>query len=55
MTYQLLTAGLLAVRLYLNEERTEWLDIPPDLANNDYVEYLAWVEAGNTPEPAPTV
>ena len=27
--------------------------IPPDPANTDYAAYLAWVEAGNTPEPAP--
>ena len=27
--------------------------IPPDPANTDYVAYLAWVEAGNMPEPAP--
>ena len=27
--------------------------IPPDPANTDYATYLAWVEAGNTPEPAP--
>jgi hypothetical protein len=27
--------------------------IPPDPANTDYTAYLAWLEAGNTPEPAP--
>ena len=27
--------------------------IPPDPANTDYAAYLAWLEAGNTPEPAP--
>ena len=27
--------------------------IPPDTANTDYATYLAWVEAGNMPEPAP--
>ena len=27
--------------------------IPLDPANTDYAAYLAWVEAGNTPEPAP--
>ena len=27
--------------------------IPPDPANTDYAAYLAWVEDGNTPEPAP--
>lgn len=28
--------------------------IPFDPANTDYQEYLKWVEAGNTPEPADT-
>jgi len=27
--------------------------IPPDPANTDYATYLAWLEAGNTPDPAP--
>jgi hypothetical protein len=27
--------------------------IPPDPANTDYAAYLAWVEEGNTPDPAP--
>lgn len=27
--------------------------IPPDPDNRDYRKYLAWVEEGNTPEPAP--
>jgi hypothetical protein len=27
--------------------------IPPDPGNTDYAAYLAWVEEGNTPDPAP--
>jgi hypothetical protein len=27
--------------------------IPPDPANRDYAEYLAWLEEGNVPDPAP--
>ena len=27
--------------------------IPPDTGNRDYREYLEWLDAGNTPEPAP--
>ena len=46
MTYQL-TTGNTILRLADNAF------IPPDEGNTDYREYLAWVEAGNTPEPAP--
>ena len=31
---------------------TDGAAIPFDPANTDYQEYLKWVEAGNTPEPA---
>lgn len=31
------------------------LSIPFDPANTDYIAYLKWVEAGNTPEPADEV
>jgi hypothetical protein len=27
--------------------------IPPDPGNTDYTAYLAWLDDGNTPEPAP--
>ena len=46
MTYQL-TTGDTILRLADNAF------IPLDPANTDYAAYLAWVEAGNTPEPAP--
>ena len=46
MTYQL-TTGDTILRTADNAF------IPPDPANTDYAAYLAWVEAGNTPEPAP--
>jgi hypothetical protein len=47
MTYQL-TQGIGIERLLDN------VHIPPDPSNVDYQVYLAWCEAGNTPEPAPT-
>lgn len=46
MTYQL-TAGDLILRT------TDGAFIPPDPANTDYATYLAWLDEGNTPEPAP--
>ena len=46
MTYQLTTSATI-LRLADNAF------IPPDPANTDYAAYLAWVEEGNTPEPAP--
>ena len=46
MTYQL-TTGVCILRTADNAF------IPPDPANTDYAAYLAWLEAGNTPEPAP--
>ena len=46
MTYQLTTNACI-LRLAGNAF------IPPDPANTDYQAFLAWKEAGNTPEPAP--
>jgi len=46
MTYQLTQSGNF---LRLEDQAC----IPPDPANTDYATYLAWLEAGNTPDPAP--
>ena len=46
MTYQLTTYSCI-LRLADNAF------IPLNPANTDYAAYLEWVEAGNTPEPAP--
>ena len=46
MTYQL-TTGDTILRLEDNAF------IPPDPANIDYQQFLAWCDAGNEPEPAP--
>jgi hypothetical protein len=46
MTYQLTTGDTIL-------RTADGAFIPPDPANTDYAAYLAWVEAGNTPEPAP--
>ena len=46
MTYQL-TQGDTILRT------TDGAFIPSDPANTDYAAFLAWLEEGNTPEPAP--
>ena len=46
MTYQL-TSGNTILRL------ADHASIPFDPANTDYAAYLTWLEAGNTPDPAP--
>ena len=46
MTYQL-TTGDMILRI------TDGAFIPADPANTDYAAYLAWLDEGNTPEPAP--
>ena len=46
MTYQLTTGDTIL-------RTTDGAFIPPDPANIDYAAYMAWVEAGNMPEPAP--
>jgi len=46
MTYQLTQSGNF---LRLEDQAC----IPPDPANTDYAAYLKWLEAGNTPDPAP--
>jgi len=38
---------------YTSILRSDGASIPPDPANRDYAEYLAWIAAGNTPDPVP--
>jgi len=45
--YKLLKDG------YIFDQERGWI-IPPDLSNIDYVEYLAWIDDGNTPDPYQT-
>ena len=46
MTYQLTTSNCIL-------RTSDGAFIPPDPANTDYQAFLAWVEQGGTPEPAP--
>ena len=46
MTYQLTTSTSI-------KRLSDGAFIPNDPGNRDYRDYLEWVEAGNTPEPAP--
>ena len=51
MTYKLLKDdGGEALSMVLKKDTNSY--IPFDDANTDYIEYKAWLEAGNTPEAA---
>ena len=44
MSYKLLKQGVRRI--------SDGAQIPDDIRNTDYAEYLKWVDAGKTPEPA---
>jgi len=46
MSYQLTQTGAVV-------RTSDGAFIPPDPGNADYQQFLAWLEAGNTPDPAP--
>ena len=53
-TYQLAPANIITnvTSSVLRTKDGVTCHIPFDAANSDYQEYLKWVDAGNTPEPA---
>jgi len=54
MNYQFATTPINgATPILLHQDDGTTLGISPDPANRDYAAYLAWLAAGNTPEPAP--
>jgi len=40
------------IETYLDQESTPNMSIPKDPLNREYKEYLEWIAAGNTPDPA---
>jgi hypothetical protein len=55
--YQTLTttdsSGLEQTSIIRDNGNDQFTSFPADPENPNYAAYLAWVEAGNTPEPAP--
>ncbi len=51
-TYKLLKSCDTGVELPMILRKEDMLHIPKDNGNLDYIEYLAWVADGNTPEAA---
>ena len=48
MTYRLQSDGAII-------RESDGATIPPDPTNRDFVEFLQWVDQGNTPKPVPPV